>query len=62
MTTRTARVLGGLLLSAALAATTSLGQPPAGGVKLEDVSYADLGKFVRAQGGKVVLVDFWADF
>lgn len=29
-------------------------------VKLAKIKYEDLGKFVVAQKGKVVLVDFWA--
>ena len=40
--------------------TSAAGQPaPA---KLETVSYADLGKLVRAQKGKVVVVYFWAHY
>jgi hypothetical protein len=64
MTRRGARFLGGLLLSTGLVALSGSGpaQESSGKVMLKDVSYDDLGKFVRAQAGKVVVVDFWADF
>jgi hypothetical protein len=50
-------VLAGLVL-APLAAPAQ----PAGKPTLPKVSYAELGKLVRQQKGKVVVVYFWADF
>lgn len=47
-----------LILFAFLTATTALAQP----AKLDTISYADLGKLVRADKGKVVLVYFWAHY
>ncbi|MGL4555225.1 MAG: hypothetical protein ACRC33_29000 [Gemmataceae bacterium] len=50
------RVTGMLLLTAA----AGLAQAPAGG--MPSMSYADLGKLVRGQRGKVAVVYFWADY
>lgn len=47
-----------LALLALFAAGTAFAQP----AKLETISYADLGKQVRAEKGKVVLVYFWAHY
>jgi hypothetical protein len=33
-----------------------------GQVALRDVKYDDLGQLVRAQKGKVVVVDFWGEY
>lgn len=44
-----------LLLGMGLLAAAAPDQPAARPIK-----YADLGKMVRAQRGKVVLVDFWS--
>ncbi len=49
--------LGGLVL--AIGAVSSA---PAPEIAAKAVNYADLGKFVRGQRGKVVVVDFWADW
>lgn len=56
MTTRFAL----LALLVALLAGAALAQPAKD--KLETVSYAELGKIVRASKGKVVLVYFWAHY
>jgi thiol-disulfide isomerase/thioredoxin len=53
--------LAGLLVL--LLAPSALGAPepaPTDAVTVRIVNYAELGKFIRAQKGKVVLVDFWA--
>lgn len=54
----------GLLLAllGLLPATSARGQTPEDAVKLKVVKYADLADAVRQQKGKVVVVDFWADF
>lgn len=38
------------------------GQTPAPKVSVEKIKYADLGKLIRGLKGKVVLVDFWAEY
>jgi hypothetical protein len=48
------------LLLAGLRSLPALAQPASG--KLETVNYAELGKIVRANKGKVVVVFFWAQF
>jgi hypothetical protein len=48
------------LLGGLFALGSALAQP--GKPNLETISYADLGKLVRANKGKVVLVYFWAHF
>ncbi len=35
---------------------------PTGKVALSDIHYDDLGKLVRANKGKVVVVDFWGEY
>jgi hypothetical protein len=39
-------------------------EPPQadGKVTLQDIKYDDLGKFIRSQKGKVVVVDFWGEY
>jgi hypothetical protein len=56
--------LGGLLpaLLLAGAAGPGAGQPADGKVAVRTVKYAELGKLIRGLKGKVVVVDFWADF
>src|SRR5215207_11502461 len=49
--------LGWLCLSAGSGQDT-----PPGGVTMQPMSYGDLGHLVRAHKGKVVVVDFWADY
>ncbi len=49
--------LGGLLVMLGTAATA-----PAPEIAAKVVGYAELGKFVRGQRGKVVVVDFWANW
>lgn len=46
-----------LLLALACPGTTQPDKPAE--VSLKPVKYTELGKLVRAQKGKVVLVDFW---
>jgi hypothetical protein len=53
--------LGGLVLALGVA-TTAPAEPAAGDIAARPIRYADLGKFVRGQRGKVVVVDFWADW
>jgi hypothetical protein len=52
--------LGGLILM--LAGAAAPGQGTDGKVALKTVSYAELGKMVRDLKGKVVVVDFWAEY
>ncbi len=47
-------LLGGLLAWPALAQSDS--------TRVQTVSYAELGKLVRANKGKVLVVYFWAEF
>jgi hypothetical protein len=56
---RSARLgsLGALVLAIGTASTA-----PEPDIAAKVVNYADLGKFVRGQRGKVVVVDFWADW
>jgi thiol-disulfide isomerase/thioredoxin len=60
----TVRRTGLIILT--LAVVHTLDRPvaadPPGDVKLRAVSYHELGETVRAQRGKVVVVDVWADF
>jgi hypothetical protein len=49
-----------LTLLAVLLAGAALAQPAK--PKLETISYADLGKLVRSNKGKVVVVYFWAHY
>jgi hypothetical protein len=51
--------LGALLLAVGVAVT---GEPAGGEVAAKAVGYADLGKVVRDLRGKVVVVDFWANY
>jgi hypothetical protein len=39
-------------------------EPPQADAKvtLQDIKYDDLGKFIRSQKGKVVVVDFWGEY
>ena len=61
---RTYRILGGALLTLGIVLTagTSRGQTPDGAVSVRKLKYADLGKLVRGLKGKVVLVEYWAEF
>jgi hypothetical protein len=56
--------LGGLLATLAVAATAlqTRAQPAGEQVTLREVTYAELGKLVRGYKGKVLVVDFWADY
>jgi hypothetical protein len=60
--TTTLRAAGLLLALTVLTATLPARQGTSTGVTLEDTRYNALAKFVRGQAGKVVVVDFWADF
>jgi thiol-disulfide isomerase/thioredoxin len=53
-------VLAALVLCSADAAPARQGADPA--IRVDKIKYADLGKLVRSHKGKVVVVDFWADF
>jgi hypothetical protein len=52
--------LAALLLG--LVGLASAGPAAEDKVALKNMTYAELGKFVRGLKGKVVVVDFWADF
>ena len=56
--------LGGLLAALTVAgmAFPVAGQPAGDQVVVRDVTYAALGKLIRGYKGKVVVVDFWADY
>jgi hypothetical protein len=54
------RLFGTICLSSLLLITSLSGQ--AAKTTLPLISYADLGKEVRALKGKVVVVYFWADY
>jgi hypothetical protein len=62
---RSTRMASGLLtLSLAVA---GFGAPPAGEpagseITMRPVKYSDLGKMIRSYKGKVVIVDFWAEY
>lgn len=49
---------GIVLLTTALALAQGLTKPG----EMPSMNYADLGKLVRAQRGKVTVVYFWADY
>jgi hypothetical protein len=55
------RAVGGAVLAVGMVAATVTGQP-AGTTASQPVSYTGLGKFIRGLRGKVVVVDFWADY
>jgi hypothetical protein len=57
-------LLGGLLLTVMIAgAVGPIGSQPADpSVTVQMVNYSELGKVIRGLKGKVVVVDFWADF
>jgi hypothetical protein len=52
--------LGGLVL--ALAGVGALADPAPAPTAAKVIRYTDLGKVVRGYRGKVVVVDFWADY
>jgi hypothetical protein len=58
-TMRMARIGGFGILVLALGAAAD---PPTGDVAAKAVRYPDLGKAMRAHRGKVVVVDFWANW
>ncbi len=57
-------VLGGILLTLGLigAGLPASGRPADAKVTLRSVKYAELAKEIRGLKGKVVLVDFWAQY
>jgi len=57
------RTLGGfLLVLGLLTGLASLEGQETDKPTVTRIGYADLGKFVRSHSGKVVVVDFWANF
>lgn len=56
MRTRRILALGALLLTAAIPAAPT--KSPA----TRPLSYTELGQYIRGLQGKVVVVDFWADY
>src|SRR5262245_36471500 len=52
---------GLLTVVAVVLAGRPAAEPPAG-IKLIDVHYSDLGARIKDQKGRVVVVDFWADY
>jgi hypothetical protein len=52
----------GLVLGCLLSAGPGISQAPEAEVKLQVVKYAGLAETVSKLKGKVVVVDFWADF
>jgi thiol-disulfide isomerase/thioredoxin len=54
-----AGVLAGLLC---FAGSEGHSQPPAAATELKIVKYADLGDLIVKNKGKVILLDFWADY
>ncbi len=56
--------LAGLLFGMMLGSITapSAGQTDGDPITLREIKYADLGKAIRGLKGKVVLVDFWAEY
>jgi len=52
----------GLVLGCLLAGSPATSQAPEADVKLQVVKYAGLAETVSKLKGKVVVVDFWADF
>jgi hypothetical protein len=60
---RLARLSSGLIALCLASAGAGAPERSAGGeVTLRPVKYAELGKIVRGYRGKVVLVDYWADY
>jgi hypothetical protein len=59
-TFRVAVALG--LLALGLAGPRTAGEPPAPSVEVRVVKYPELGETIRRLRGKVVVVDFWADY
>jgi thiol-disulfide isomerase/thioredoxin len=59
-----ARRIGLIILTLTVVHTWDAAAPadPPAGVGLKDVSYRELGEAVKAQRGKVVIVDVWGDF
>jgi thiol-disulfide isomerase/thioredoxin len=58
-------VLAGMLLAGMvlwLSGTAPARQAKTPGIHVDKIRYADLGKLVRSHVGKIVVVDFWADF
>jgi thiol-disulfide isomerase/thioredoxin len=61
-TTRLILVLLPLLVGATLLRAQPAPEPAAPAIKLEPVKYNELADLIRGLKGKVVVVDFWADF
>jgi hypothetical protein len=57
--TRLAPVLGLVLAATSLAAPST---SDSAGISLRPVKYSDLERTIRGLKGKVVIVDFWADY
>jgi len=60
---RTTRLILGLLPLLAVSVAVLRAEPAApSAIKLEPIKYNDLAELIRGYKGKVVVVDFWADF
>lgn len=60
----TRRIAGACCLALILAFSTSHArfQPPDAKLAIDKITYANLGKLVRGLKGKIILVDFWAEY
>lgn len=59
---KTARRSVGLTFLCVAFAAAAQGQTAPDKITFDKIKYADLGKFVRGLTGKVVVVNFWAEF
>jgi hypothetical protein len=60
--TRTAAGLLALSFAFAGLGAPGAGEPADAGITLRSVKYSDLCKTIRSHTGKVVIVDFWAEY
>ena len=61
---RTIPIAVGVFLAACLTLPASRAVAPEGDgkVTVQDIKYDDLGKLIRANKGKVIVVDFWGEY
>jgi hypothetical protein len=59
---RSTRTAAGLLTLALALGTAGAREPADAAVTLRPVKYSELQKIIRDQKGKVLLVDFWAEY